>query len=77
MHWKVFLFWNALGGIAWATSVGLAAYLLGPTAEHLFKVLGLAGVGFFVVVVAGFFAWRRFRTKREPDEAETGSSGKV
>jgi membrane-associated protein len=76
MHWKVFLFWNALGGVAWATSVGLAAYLLGPTAEHLFKVLGLAGVGVAAVIVAGFFIWRR-RSKREPTSAQTGSSGKV
>src|SRR5436190_15800367 len=30
MHWPTFVFWNALGGIAWATSVGLAAYYLGP-----------------------------------------------
>jgi len=23
MPWHIFLFWNALGGIAWATSIGL------------------------------------------------------
>jgi membrane-associated protein len=77
MHWKVFLFWNALGGIAWATSVGLAAYLLGPTAEHLFKVLGVAGVGVSALIVAGFFIWRHFRGDREPESAETGSPGKL
>ena len=29
MRWRTFLLWNALGGIAWATSIGLAAYLSG------------------------------------------------
>jgi hypothetical protein len=28
-------------GIAWATSVGLLAYYLGPAAEHIFKLTGL------------------------------------
>jgi undecaprenyl-diphosphatase len=77
MDWKVFLFWNALGGIAWATSVGLAAYLLGPAAEHLFKVFGLAGVGVFAVIVAGFLLWRRFRSDRATKAPGTGPSGKV
>lgn len=77
MDWKVFLFWNALGGIAWATSVGLVAYMLGPTAEHLFKVFGLVGVAVVVVIVAGFLIWRRFRSDREPESSQTGSSGKV
>ena len=30
MSWPTFLFWNALGGIAWATSIGLLAYFVGP-----------------------------------------------
>ena len=32
MRWRTFLLWNALGGIAWATTIGLAAYLLGHVA---------------------------------------------
>ena len=43
MPWETFGFWNALGGIAWATSVGLAAYLAGPVAERVFKAVGLGG----------------------------------
>jgi undecaprenyl-diphosphatase len=77
MKWKVFLFWNALGGIAWATSVGLAAYMLGPAAEHLFKIVGLAGGGVFVVIVAGLLVWRRVRRDRGRESRETGSSGKL
>jgi membrane protein DedA with SNARE-associated domain len=73
----VFLFWNALGGIAWAISVGLAAYILGPTAEHLFKVVGLVGIGIAVVIVAGLLILRRRRSDREPGSAGTGSSGRT
>lgn len=61
MPWPVFLFWNALGGIAWATSVGLLAYFLGPTAERVFKDVGVIGVGVAVLLVTGFTAWRYFR----------------
>ena len=60
MAWPVFLFWNALGGIAWATSVGLLAYFLGPPAERVFKYVGLAGAALVAVVVVAFLWWRRF-----------------
>jgi undecaprenyl-diphosphatase len=61
MPWPLFLFWNALGGIAWATSVGLLAFYLGPTAEKIFSYVGYAGVGVVVLAVAGWLAWRHFR----------------
>jgi membrane protein DedA with SNARE-associated domain len=59
MPWGQFLFWNGLGGIAWATSVGLLAYFLGPTAETIFKTIGIAGVGLAAVALLGFLLWRR------------------
>jgi undecaprenyl-diphosphatase len=61
MHWAVFLFWNALGGIAWATSVGLAAYALGPAAGSLIKTVGLVGIAGVVILAAVTFVWRRRR----------------
>lgn len=61
MHWTTFAFWNALGGIAWAVSVGGVAYLLGPTAEKLIKDIGLGGVAAVVVLVVAVLLWRRFR----------------
>jgi undecaprenyl-diphosphatase len=60
MPWHVFLFWNALGGIAWATSVGLLAYYLGPTVERVFKYIGVAGVAVLALLAVGYLAWRRF-----------------
>jgi membrane protein DedA with SNARE-associated domain len=61
----VFLFWNALGGIAWAITVGLLAYYLGPTAEHIFKVTGIAGVSVAAVLAAGYLLWRWRRLRRD------------
>ncbi len=65
MRWTVFFFWNALGGIAWATSVGLAAYLLGDAVKRILEVGGLAAVGVIVLAlaVAGYVAWRRRRAR--------------
>jgi undecaprenyl-diphosphatase len=48
MRWRTFLFWNALGGIAWAASVGILGYVLGRAAA---RVLGAVGVAALVVVV--------------------------
>jgi membrane protein DedA with SNARE-associated domain len=44
MPWRRFLLWNALGGIAWATTVGAAAYLLGRSASGSLGALGFAGL---------------------------------
>jgi len=59
MPWRQFLFWNALGAVAWAASVGLLAYYLGPTAERIFHVVGIAGVSVAAVLVIGVLVWRR------------------
>jgi membrane-associated protein len=66
MPWPTFLFWNALGGIAWATSVGLLAYFVGHSAE---KFIHLAGVGGAVVVVlGGLVLWFVLRLRRRKAE---------
>jgi len=66
MRWSTFFFWNALGGIAWATSVGLAAYLLGSVVKQILEVGGLAAVAALAVVVAGYLAWRWHRRRAAP-----------
>ncbi len=69
MPWHIFVFWNALGGIAWATSVGLLAYYLGPTVERIFKYVGVFGIGIVVLAAIGYIAWRRLRRKDEQSSA--------
>ncbi len=63
MKWQRFAFWNAAGGIGWAISVGLAAYLLGQAAATAFKTVGLIGAGIVVLVIAGLLAWHWIRTR--------------
>jgi membrane-associated protein len=55
MPWPTFLFWNALGGIAWAISIGLLAYFAGHSAETIIHVAGLGGAA--AVVLAGVVVW--------------------
>jgi membrane-associated protein len=75
MRWPVFLFWNALGGIAWASSVGLLAYFLGHTAEQYLKASGLIALG--AVVLAGGTLWLvlRLRRERAEDVVEDATAG--
>jgi membrane-associated protein len=65
MSWPTFLFWNALGGIAWAASIGFAVYALGDVAEHIIAVAGPVAAGLIVVAVIAFVVWRRRRSRRE------------
>jgi putative heme transporter len=40
MPWRRFLIWNALGGVGWATSVGLTAYALGAAGARWLAIAG-------------------------------------
>jgi membrane-associated protein len=70
MPWRSFLVWNALGGVSWAVSVGLLAYLLGHTAERLIRYFGLAALALIVVAVVGFLGWEWRRRRREAAEID-------
>jgi membrane protein DedA with SNARE-associated domain len=73
MRWRDFLFWNATGGIVWATAVGILAYAFGHAAEHAIKTAGLIGlVGAVVVVVAAVVIVRR-RHRRPDVEGDEGA----
>ena len=49
MQWWRFLFWNALGGITWAASIGALGYVLGRSAAGPLGAIGFVAVGFVVV----------------------------
>ena len=63
MSWPTFLFWNALGGIVWATATAVAVYALGDLAEKIFKVAGPVAAGLVVVGLIAFVVWRRRRAR--------------
>jgi membrane protein DedA with SNARE-associated domain len=61
MPWWRFFVWNALGGIAWAASIGFGVYFLGKTAEHVISTVGPAAAVVGVAALAGFLIWRHRR----------------
>jgi membrane protein DedA with SNARE-associated domain len=64
MPWRSFVLWNALGGICWATGVGLLAYFLGHSANNAIQAFGLYGLAAFLLAVgAVFIAHRRHRRR--------------
>ena len=66
MPWWQFLVWNAAGGIAWATAVGLLSYYGGRTLADAIQRYGLYGIGgLVVVVVAGWLGLRLVRSRIE------------
>jgi membrane protein DedA with SNARE-associated domain len=67
MRWPVFTFYNALGGICWATSVGLVSYYLGHTAETVFKTAGLAGLGAAALLGVVAYAIAKLRKRNRAD----------
>jgi membrane protein DedA with SNARE-associated domain len=64
MHWRSFVLWNALGGITWATAIGLIAYFLGHSAGNAIEAFGLFGLAaVLIAVVSGFVLHRRHRSR--------------
>lgn len=60
MRWGSFLFWNATGGIAWATIFGVLGYTLGhniPLLTRVLSILGAFGVALGALCVVGVVAW--------------------
>ena len=64
MPWPRFLFWNALGGICWATSIGLGVYLAGHAFEKVLGVGGIVAAGLVSGALIGVFVWKRMRSRR-------------
>jgi membrane protein DedA with SNARE-associated domain len=74
MHWRSFVIWNALGGICWATAIGLIAYYLGHSASNAIETFGIYGlVAVLLAIVSGVVLHRRGRHRSangaRPEEA--------
>lgn len=64
MPWWKFLFWNATGGICWATAVGLTSYYAGHAAGDAIERYGIfaaAAIAALLVVGWLFVRWSRSR----------------
>lgn len=75
MHWRLFLIFNAAGGIVWSTIYGAAAFLLGKQLLQLSGrvdfVLVIVGVAVIIVVIV-FLRRNEARLQREADQALPG-----
>jgi membrane protein DedA with SNARE-associated domain len=60
MRWRSFFLWNALGGICWATGVGLLAYFLGQSATNVLETFGIWGlVAVVLSLIGAYLLYRR------------------
>lgn len=75
MHWRLFLIFNAAGGIVWSTIYGVAAFLLGKQllqlSGRLDLVLAVIGVALIITVIV-FLRRNEARLQREADKAMPG-----
>jgi membrane protein DedA with SNARE-associated domain len=68
MEWRKFLFWNATGGIAWATGVSLLSYWAGKAVAESINRYGLYAVIVLVVLgIAVLFGVRSWNKRLERD----------
>jgi membrane protein DedA with SNARE-associated domain len=68
MPWWRFLFWNAAGGIVWATAFGLLAYYAGRAVAEAINKYGLyAGIALVVLIVLAIPVIHRWRRRMLED----------
>ena len=64
--WR-FQFFSALGGLLWASVVGIAGYVLGnnlPLLESIFRAIGIGGLTVLLVIVLVLFVATQRATRR-------------
>ena len=77
MRYRAFFAWNALGGVSWATAIGLMAYYLGHSAGHAVEAFGLYGlVALLAAIIAVLLAHRRHRREqaRAAQDSQDGAA---
>lgn len=59
LPWRSFVVWNLLGGIVWATVVGLLAYWFGTVIERDLRLAGAVALAVAVAAVPAYLVRRR------------------
>jgi membrane protein DedA with SNARE-associated domain len=77
MRWRTFFLWNALGGICWATGVGLIAYFLGASASNAITTFGIYGLAAVALALGGVLVLhlRHRRHQRQVQARSAASRG--
>ena len=69
--WRSFLFYNAAGGIVWASVFGVGGYVFGDAMHRVAGPIGMIGLAFAVVgLVAGWWVMRRQEERYEREFLE-------
>jgi len=74
MRWRSFFVWNALGGICWATGIGLLAYFLGHSAGGAVEAFGIYGLVAFLLAVLGGLVLHRRHVRHGPRTSADGAA---
>jgi membrane protein DedA with SNARE-associated domain len=75
MPYRSFLLWNALGGICWATIIGLLSYYLGRAAGDAVKTFGLFGLAAALLAIAtALFLHLRHRRGQARKRSESATA---
>jgi membrane protein DedA with SNARE-associated domain len=59
MRWRSFALWNALGGISWATAIGLIAYFIGRSASNAIEAFGAYGLAALLLAILSVVIFHR------------------
>jgi membrane protein DedA with SNARE-associated domain len=62
MPWRSFVMYNALGGISWALTVGLLAYVTGDAIKVIIRDFGIVALAFVAVAAAVAYVVHRRRS---------------
>lgn len=69
MHYRTFLVWNALGGLAWGVTFSLVGYFAGASYQKVASAIGEgAAILVGLLVVGGLVVWQVRRRRRERAE---------
>ncbi len=80
LRYRVFLFWNALGGLLWGVGYTMLGYVVGLSFAHILTTVGLwslVGVGVIVAGVVAVEIRRRRKRRRQsigPDDFDAHSA---
>jgi membrane protein DedA with SNARE-associated domain len=73
MPWRSFVLWNALGGIVWATAIGLIAYFLGQSAGGVIEAFGLYGIAAVLLALGSAYVLHRRQTRHAAEQANVAA----
>jgi membrane protein DedA with SNARE-associated domain len=69
MRWPLFLLYNALGAIVWATIYGLGGYFLGNNVHRLTGPIGIGALVVAVILIIVFFIFLKRDEKQLEEKA--------